>query len=332
MDDRSDDDILDISFSDEDETGQDRPDVIDITLEPEGPSAAALTPPPRRQPSAPPQTDEADDDLPMTAGGACPRCGFALRPLERQCPRCARLGDVAMPVPPPPAAAGSAAQDTAPSEVQTFPGARRSGCLTAGIISGIVLIIAAGVFTAVWLGPAQRAKREYHLGVQAQARADYERAREHYRNALDLDPRMGLAAFSMGTTYLLLGDPAMLEGIRKLTDRAVQGDTADLNMADYWFRRALAIGERLPPKVRLLDRRIQTPSKLRAFARASLALTAFLRAAAALDAEAFEDAEAWLQVALREAQAAVVDDPGNVAADYIIQAVAPTLKPPTTIP
>lgn len=327
MDDHTDDNIIDINFDDEDEQRDDA-GFLDVTLDSERPMAPVTpaVPAPPGGPSTPPPPEDPDDDVPMTSGGACPRCGFALRPLEQQCPRCARLGSVSASPPAPPPAPADAPGSAPPEE--SYPAARRSGCLQAALIGGVILFLLIIVATAIWLHPSQRAKREYQLGIQAQARAEFEVARAHYQMALDLNPNMGLAAFSMGTTYLLLGDPAMIEGVKKLTERAAQGDTRDLDQADGWFRRALEIGESLPPTTRLLDRRIQTPSKLRAFARASLALTAFLRAAAALDAEAFDDAMAWLEVAQREAQAAMVDDPTNAAAERIIRSVTPAFSPP----
>jgi tetratricopeptide (TPR) repeat protein len=193
----------------------------------------------------------------------------------------------------------------------------------------VLLAIAVGVPTAIWMQPSQRARREYELGLQAQIRAQFDVAREHYQKALEFDPKMGLAAFSMGTTYLRVGDPALVQAMQEIMERAVRGQTRELDEADEWFRRALQIGETLPPGKRLMDQRIRTPAHLRAFSRASLALTAYIRAAAAMQAEQFEQALAWIEVAQREAQAAITDDPGNNPAQQVLRSVEPLIPPPS---
>jgi hypothetical protein len=334
MDDDSD-DILNIDLDEEDDSGASDADVLDIVLEPSGspPAEPPADSPPRRgpKPKETPQAEtEPDGGLPMISGGACPRCGYALRPLEEECPRCAKLGVHSAPLP-----AASDRQPEGDSELdRPLPQAPRSrGCATAGIIIGVLLLLGAvAVPIAIWMQPQQRAKREYQLGLQAQLRADFETAREHYQKALQLDPDMGLAAFSMGTTFLRVGDPALVQSMQEITERAIQGQTEELDRADEWFRRALQIGERLPEGRRLMDQRIRTPAHLRAFARACLALTAFIRASAALQAEQFEHALAWLQVAHREAQAAVIDDPANSAAQQVLRSVDPLIPPRSDLP
>lgn len=324
-----DDDILDINL-DEDEDESASEEVLDIELGPRCGSGSGV---PAQPKSGPPSRAQADGnaDVPMIAGGVCPRCGFALRPLEEQCPRCAKLG-----VPDAPGVIGQSEPESRP-----LPGLNRPvpddrqgrGCLVGGIIGGLALLaIAVGVPVAIWMQPAQRAKREYELGLQAQLRAQFDMARQHYQKALELDPDMGLAAFSMGTTYLHVGDPALVQVMQEMVERAVQGHTQELDQADGWFRRALQIGQVLPPGRRLMDQRIRTPAQLRAFARASLALTAYIRAAAAMQAEQFEQALAWIEVAQREAQAAMADDPGNNPAQQVLRSVEPLIPPPPNMP
>lgn len=197
-----------------------------------------------------------------------------------------------------------------------------------GIIGGIVLLgLIVGIPLVIWMQPAQRAKREYSLGLQAQLQANFEVARQHYQKALDFNPNFGLAAFSMGTTYLGVGDPALVQSIQAIMERASHGETWELDTADEWFRKTLEIGTRMPASERLADQRIRTPSQLRAFARASLSLTAFIRAAAAMNADALDDAMAWIQVAQQQAQAALVDDPQNAAAQQMLRSTEGLIPP-----
>jgi len=197
-----------------------------------------------------------------------------------------------------------------------------------GAVGAVLLLaIAVGIPIAIWMQPSQQAKREYRLGLQDQLHSDFEGARRHYQKALSLDPDMGLAAFSMGTTYLEIGDPGLMDSIQDLTKRAAEGETAVLDSADEWFRKTLEIGQRLSPDKRLTDQRIRTPAQLRAFAHASLALTALIRASGAMQADQLDAAMAWFGVVSREAQLALLDDPTNSAADKILRSVQPILPP-----
>lgn len=146
-----------------------------------------------------------------------------------------------------------------------------------------------------------------------------------YQKALELDPTMGLAAFTLGTTYLRMGDPAAISGVQELLERAIQGQTGDLDEGDRWFRHAITLGGQLPADRRLMDARISTPLRLKAYAHACLALTALIRASAALQADALEDGMSWLRVAGQEAQAALLDDPQNTAAERILKQIGPSL-------
>lgn len=326
-------DVLDISFDDDAEEPPAADNgVLQIDLEPAAsPSPAAPVTPPSPGPSAPQKAVSPDDtpsgDLPMLSSGVCPRCGYALRPLETQCPRCARLGPRA-----PSAIAPEMPSQAAEAPQEEFPAARpRRGCLLGGLIGSVLLLaLAAAIPIAIYMQPAQRAKREYRLGLQAQLHASFDEARLHCQKALELDPDMGLAAFSMGTTYLGIGDPALMQSIQDLVKRAEKGETRELDLADEWFRKTIEIGRRLPPGKQLMDQRIRTPARLRAFAHASLALTAYIRAAAAMQADALENAMAWLQVAQSEAQAAIVDDPTNTSAEQILRTVGPMVPPSST--
>jgi hypothetical protein len=298
------DDILDISLDDNHEHTSAGDDVLDMDLEmdaPPEPGSSPLAPAPKPMPLSPSPADKDDvADLPMVSAGVCARCGYALRPLEDQCPRCARSGPAA----PAPSDPGEHAPDEGHVEHDFPPTRSNRGCLIWGIIgSCLLLATAVGIPLAIWMQPGQQAKRQYQLGLQAQIRANFEEARHYYLKALELDPEMGLAAFSMGTTYLGIGNPALMDAIQALTERASNGQT------------------------RTLDQRIRTPAHLRAFAHASLALTALIRASAAMQADALEDAMAWFQVVQREAQAALVDDPTNASAEQILRTVEPLIPP-----
>lgn len=315
-------DIIDISFDDAEESSSSADDVLDIELEPvaapRAPVQAASTPPPSVAPRPPaPGAAPSDDstDLPMTSSGVCPRCGYALRPMEDKCPRCARLGPAApVQAPAPEFPAAGPVQEELPEAP------RSRGCLVLSIIGGVLLLAAlVGVPLAIYMQPAQRAKREYRQGLQAQLRAEFDLARQHYLKALDYDPTFGLAAFSMGTTYLGLTVQGLTQSMQEIMDRATRGQTWELDTADEWFHKTIEIGEQLPPGTRLMDQKIQTPNQLKAFARASLALTAFIRAAAAMNAEAFDDAMAWMQVVQQQAAQALLDDPNNPAAQQMLK-------------
>jgi tetratricopeptide (TPR) repeat protein len=166
--------------------------------------------------------------------------------------------------------------------------------------------------------PSQRAGREYRAGLRAQLAGDFETARGHYQNALEFDPHMGLAAFSLGTTYLRIGDPGGVQSADGLAQSASQGHTEELDEADKWFRQAITIGQTLPPSERLMDARISSPPRLRAFSHACLAITALIRYSAAIQADQLDQASQWMAVVGQEAQAATADDPGNETATKIL--------------
>lgn len=307
----------------------DNDDYIDVELddEPEGPSEGVLdvtlddTSPPRpsSKPTAPSSRPESESQLPMTSGGICPRCGYALRPLEETCPRCGRLGGE-------PAPAAEAPEPLpAPTDLpEVTPSAGRSGCSVWAIAGSLAAVLAiAGLLTWLWLQPRFRAQREYRAGLQAQLASDFQGARSHYSKALEFDPKMGLAALMMGTTYLRIGDPELLNSIDQLVKQAIWGQTGDLDRADQWFRKAIEIGSQLPSSTRLTDPKINTPPRLRAFARAFMALTALVRASAAIQADQLDDGMKWLGVAQREGQAALTDDPGNEQAEKILGSIPP---------
>lgn len=260
--------------------------------------------------------------VPMVGNGACPACGAALRPLEDVCRRCGYDARNPLPKaasPPPPAA--PVVPEAVYGVVPVAPGRGRTWKILGIFV--VMAAIAISIPLYVMNQPAQRARREYSAGVAAQLRGNFEEAREHYRAALKADPNMGLAAFMMGTTYLHVGDPKLTATTDALVQKATAGDTKDLDEADKYFRQAIKSGEQMEPSRRLMDQKINTPARLKAFARAFLALTALIRAAAAIQADDLDAAMQWLQVVGQEAAGAQSDDPGNDMADRVLKATPP---------
>lgn len=323
-----DDEYIDLDLSDldaEDAAGE----VLDVTLDDLGPTVSGA---PRPAETGLPTAQGIPEgtskpDVPMLAEGVCPRCGYALRPLEEVCPRCKGLGlsEAEKPVGPElplPAPIDATSPEASPQPLP-LPAPRRGCSILTVVLSLLALALIGGVPLWLWQQPGQRARREYQAGLREQLAGRFEAAREHYRLALELDPQMGLAAFSAGTTYLGIGQPNVVQSVQGLTEKAIAGDTQDLDNADRWFRQAAAIGSNIPPDRRLMDQRINTPARLRAFARACLALTALIRASAAIQADQLEDGMGWLNAATNEAQAALADDPSNDQASQVLRAIPP---------
>ena len=325
-----DNDVLDLNLDDLDETTAGDA-TLDIVLGDE--SAAGVTPAatPAHSSGTGREGTRSASDVPMVRGGVCVRCGFALRPLEGACPRC--LGTVAEAalaqpqaliedrLPPALVDTGQFPEVSAP----TASGERR-GCGLASLLSVSGLVALVGVTGwFVWTSPALQARRAYQEGLRLQLSGDAAGARGKYRQTLDLDPAMGLAAFSIGTTYLRMGSPDTARAMGELTQSAVSGQTGELDEADRWFRYAVEIAQRLPPNAHLMDERISTPLRLEAFGRACLATTALIRYSAAVQADDLDAAASWLRVAGEEAQRALGSDPDNSSAQRILREIGPLL-------
>ncbi len=293
-------------------------ETLDIVLDPE-PAPVRHDPRTRAVPPEP----IAASKLPMIRAGVCERCGYALRPLEETCPRCRALGSAPASFPAP-VSTGPAEHSAASPTLPPTPAPRGSRSRAIPVLI-IALAIAAGTLTAVWVAssPQYRARALYRAGLRLQLAGDFAGARERYRECLELDPTMALAAFAIGTTYLGLGTPGTSSSMQKLTEEAMWGRTEALDQADRWFRYAIEVAQRLDPGVRLIDERINTPVRLQAYCHASLALTALMRYAAALGADQIDAAMAWLRVAGEEAQRALINDPANDPATQILKTVTP---------
>lgn len=312
------DDYIEIDLDDADE-------VLDVVLQETPPPGRpdGISSQPRSASASSPRETTDSGMIPMLSGGVCPRCGFALRPLEEQCPKCRH--NLSTPVEKYVDNLEEPSKGPLPAVTdEAFPAVSnpKRGCnpfAIAGTILFLTLVI--GLPAYLWTQPGQRARREYRAGLAAQLRGEFEVAREHYRAALGFDPNMGLAAFSLGTTYLHIGDPALTRSIQEITQRAVQGETKELDEADRWFEQAAKIGQQLPPATRLMDQRIKDPPRLRAFAHACMALTALIRASAAIQADQLEHGMQWFAVATEKAQQALLDDPSNSTASQILGAI-----------
>lgn len=287
-----DDDILDIDF---DDASDDDENVLDITLDDEEPSEAT---------DLRPQPPESESDR------YCPNCGFALPPLTDECPRCARGEPAAEPL----------TGDTPAREYPLTETLRHRKRPIGLIIAGIVVVVALIALPIVLVNsPTFKARAAYQDALSAQLDGDLRTARQKYRDALEYNPGMGLAAFGLGTTYLgiTLGTENTTRRFTMLLEDATAGNTTALDQADAWFDRAIRLANRMPDDRKLMDENLSTPPKLASYAHAFKGLTALIRYYAAIQAEDFVVAEQWLTRAGDEAGEALALDPQNPFAGQI---------------
>lgn len=320
--DRDDDrDIIEISFDDDDEPGGQEqepatdPDIDIVFHDAPRPSSPPSTPGDvaRRSPRpAPPLPQEQAE--PASTEKYCPICGFALRPLDTECPRCARFDTVATP---PAAAATDVPTHTDPA----YPPVRaprppaRIGLI---LVAFIILAIAIAIPFIIINSSAYKARAAYREAVEAQLAGDLETAKARYLEALDYDPDMGLAAFGLGTAYLGISIGGQAEQhILGLLDAATGGVTSDLEQADHWFDHAIVLANRMPPNRTLQDHNISTPRKLASYAHAMKAMTAFIRYYAAILVDDFDVAGQWIAVAGQEVSQSLALDPTNPSAQEV---------------
>jgi hypothetical protein len=320
--DRDDDrDIIEISFDDDDEPdGQEQepatdPD-IDIILHdaprPSSPPSASGDVARRSpRPAAPLPQEQVE---PASTEKYCPICGFALRPLDTECPRCARLDTVATP---PAAASPDVPTHTDP----TYPPVRaprppaRIGLI---LVAFIILAIAIAIPFIIINSSAYKARAAYREAVEAQLAGDLETAKAKYLEALEHDPKMGLAAFGLGTAYLGISVGGRADQhIFQLLQHATVGVTSDLEQADRWFDHSIVLANQMPPDRALHDQNINTPRKLASYAHAMKAMTAFIRYYAAILTDDFDIAEQWISVAGREVGQSLTLDPTNPSAQEV---------------
>ncbi len=310
------DDIIEIDFDDEDGEAIDDTavgDVLEVVLDdsaepPSTPRPAAPIRRPRRRIAA-----DVEETVAEPGPRSCPTCGFAIPPLETECPRCARLGPAAAPR----EQAGGGEDGGLPPVDAGYPAPSaprgRAGVIV-GTVAVIMVVIGAAALTAYFIvnNPRHRARQAFEAGVRAQLAGDMETAREKYREALDLDPDMGLAAYSMGTTFLGLSLSGGTQAyMQRLLEMAAAGDTRALTEADRWFDHTILIANRLPPTRSLRHADIKTPAQLASYAHVMKAITAYIRYAAGLMSEDPLSGAGWLTVMQSELQQAFALDPAN---------------------
>lgn len=311
--DSRDDHLLEVSFDSLEDTDEGA-DTLDVTLGPETPASPDQHGDTQARPEP---TDTVT--VPMVRAGVCQRCGYALRPLEETCPRCRLVGAAESP---PRGSQSGQASELPPYPSTTCQTPSRCGS-TSRVLLALVIALAVGAVAlgVAWVGlsPHYRARSAYRSGLRLQLAGDFAGARERYRECLELDPTMALAAFAMGTTYLQLGGPGDSSSWQKLAEDAIWGRTGVLDEADRWFRYAAELAQRLNPGQRLIDERMDTPARLQAYCHASLAFTALLRYSAAIGADRIDLAMEWLRVAGEEARSALTNDPENDPAMQILK-------------
>ncbi len=308
-----DDDIIEISFDDDDED-DDSSSGDDIEIVFHDDEAAAPLPSP---PSAPPEPLEEPaptaprpvaEQPPESGEKYCPECGFAMPPLATECPRCARLA-----IRPP-------RDDQAETELPPVAGPATYAPAAARPRSRVGLIIAAIVMIAVAIvipivifnSPAYKARAAYREAVKAQLAGDLEAAKAKYREALEYNPDMGLAAFGIGTCHLGISLGGRTDAyVERLLDAATGGVTTELDEADRWLDHAIVLANRMPANRALQDPNISTPRKLASYAHAMKAMSAFIRYYAAVLAGDFLVAQQWMQAASGEINQALALDPTN---------------------
>lgn len=293
------DDVLEINLDDD----EDEP--LDITLE-EAPEETAPSDAVAPEPADEQAVTEAD-----AATRYCPVCGFALPPLADECPRCAR------------SAASAPAEEPEPERPQQdYPAATPSRSRRSiGLIIGLVVVVALIVVVplALFNSPTFKARAAYQDALKAQLAGDLQTAQDKYRQALEYNPEMGLAAFGLGTTHLgiTLGAGDTSRRVTELLQQAEAGNTAGLDRADRWFDRAIDLANRMPDDRKLIDQNLRTPRKLASYGHAFKSLTALIRYYAAIQADNLTVAQQWLHRVNEEAGQALALDPDNPFAAQI---------------
>jgi len=344
-----DDDILDISFDDEDDEDLDSSaddDDIEITFHDDAPAsseppsahpaedrttAPAGAPPQAAETPRPAQPPPAPEPTTPKTPKYCPECGFALEPFAPGCPRCGwTVGapdQAQQPSQPPSDARPDLPPVTAPPQPVNYPTAaprRSTSRLPLIVVLIIIPIVAVAAVFMILNSPAYKARAAYRAAVQAHMAGDIETAKQKYREALDYDPDMGLAAFGLGTAYLgiTLGT-GNIQRMQQLLEAAGAGITTDLETADQWFDHAIVLANKMPADKSLQDPNISTPPKLASYAHAMKAMTAIIRYAAALQTDSFDIAGQWMQIAQNELTQSFTLDPTNPTAAEFRDAITP---------
>ncbi len=328
-----DDDIIEISFDDDEGDASSSDDEIEIVfhddeddtasaeaavsapepLEELGTPAAeadvgSAPEPPAAPTPRPPPAALVEEEPPESGQKYCPECGFALPPLATECPRCARLGirprrdDEAETELPPVAGPG------------TYPSAAARPRSRVGLIVAALVMIAIAIAIPIVIlnSPGYKARAAYREAVKAQLVGDLDTAKAKYREALEHNPDMGLAAFGLGTCHLGISLGGRTDAyVQQLLDAATGGVTTELDEADRWLDHAIVLANKMPANRALHDPNISTPRKLASYAHAMKAMSAFIRYYAAVLAGDDLIAQQWMQAAAGELRQALALDPTN---------------------
>ncbi len=217
---------------------------------------------------------------------------------------------------PPPQAPAAQQPGRGPATDWTWPAA-------AIFISLLILVPAAVLF---WLSPSAKARRLFAAGVVLQTRGRYDEALELFAQAFQLDGRLAPAALRAGLCVLHIGSPIPdVEAWKRILQDAAWSQAAALDQADYWFARAAEAASKLRPGRRFPDSAQPSARHVLANAYACRALTAMLRAAAAIRAHRFSDATSWAEQAATFVQQARKHDPANAIA-AAVASILPALS------
>ncbi len=252
--------------------------------------------------------------LPTVARDGCPHCGFAMnRELDKICLRCKQSPDA--PVRKQRAGVAAAAPIAAPRPVAAAaaaaPGAAARGWLIALAVVLPVVAVGAGLaLLAAASSPAGKAAAKYRQGLARHEQSDLDAAIALYREALELDPTFAIACVAAGFAVLRVSEKGATEQeLKRLVEQATWGNTQSFDVCDAWMQDAIPRCDKAPERVH--DRSVGNNTRVKAWAEAGLAMTAFLRAGAAGEARKIDQVSAWLNVTERHLQAAETIDPKN---------------------
>lgn len=200
--------------------------------------------------------------------------------------------------------AGSWAPEAVLAAARARPRARRASedanpTVPLLVALGLALLVAL-VATGCWLvmRPQARAARAYSAGVQALRAGDAQGAALRMELALQYEPQMAEAALCLGFARLgFAGQGFSTYGLTQLFEDARWGRTSALDGADEAFRYCVSAASGRPADAPVRSLFAATVQEMIAVAWIGQALTALLRAAAAVDTAHPDQAQQWIAVA-----------------------------------